>query len=340
MKLTALDLKQHLLRDLKKMYVLSGDDRFLVQEAFSALQTKAFSLEYVDRIRLNVEVDADLEAAYQAAYTPPLLRQKRFLELHFTGKLTKSCHQFLQNYALQPSPHTLLVVSLGKLHAKTEQTAWFKALEKSCVIVTLWPLPARLLPGWIVQRAKAMQLQMTTDAADLLAHYVEGNLQAAAQEIEKLSLCGSSHLNREHIEYFVSDQGSFTAFDLFDQILQGNGQQILRILQHLKSEGSEPLMILGALTYELRNLAKLTKAHQKGLAPAALFTQFRVKTTRQTALKEFLKKHKEEHILSLLLKAADLDRIAKGATPGNAWLALEDLSLSAAGLTPFPQLKI
>ena len=54
--------------------------------------------------------------------------------------------------------------------------------------VQIWPVDANQLPQWIRQRLSQAGLAATHDAVELIAARVEGNLLAAAQEIEKLKL--------------------------------------------------------------------------------------------------------------------------------------------------------
>jgi len=331
MKLTPQQLEQHLKQQLAKVYLICGDEPFLVQEALQQIRQKAVDNDYQDRLRLDLESETDLDNCYSSAYTPPLLGQKRLLELHWKIKLGKTGQEFLNNYAAQPSPYCVLLVRLGKLDSKTEQTQWFKALEKNAFIISIWPLPAYQLPAWIVQRAKSQSFNIQSDAAQLLAHYVEGNLQAAAQEITKLSLLDIPSIDRQTLEAMIVDQACFNAFDLVEQALAGKGAQVLRILQYLQKEGSEPLQVLGAFTYELRNIAKIAKELKQGGNLNSLFSQYRIRLNKQGPIRDFLKRSADQDLHHLFLRAGEIDRIVKGALSGQVWTALQDLSLAVAG---------
>lgn len=330
MKINSVLLEKQAKQKLERLYLLAGEDPFLLQESQELLRLRAQEAGFVERIRLDIDADADLTEAYNHAYTPPLFNQKRLLELHWKAKLNKAGQDFLIAYSEAPSKHAVLVARIGKLDSRSEQTAWFKKLEKAATYVTHWPPNRSDLAGWLIQRAKSKGLQLTPEAAQLLAHAVEGNLQAASQELEKLSLLGESCLGRQTVETYVADQGCFSAFDLVDQALLGNAPQVLRILRYLQQEGSEPLMILGALMHELRTLTKLAKELKKGLPMSALFNQFHVRISRQNPVSAFLKRNTHENCYNFIVKAAEVDRILKGALPGNNWEALQIFSLSLA----------
>lgn len=335
MKLTVPQLSTHLSKTLSPVYLLCGDEPFLVQEALAALRQKANTAGFNDRLRLDLENDADVSNLYHYAYTPSLLSGKRLIELHWKGgKLSKAGQKFLQEYAQQPSPHNLVVSCLGKLDSKTEQTQWFKTLEKNIIVISIWPLPPNQWPVWLQERARAHQFQLTPEAAQKLAYLTEGNLAAAAQEIEKLSLLNRVSIDANTVSDFVEDQGCFHAFDLVDQAVAGNAKEVLRILRHLQKEGAEPLMILGAITFELRTLVKLAKELNKGLSLNNLFAQYRIRLNKQAGIRTFFKRGSQTHLFELFHKAAELDRLAKGALQGDIWLAFEQLSLELAGVVP------
>jgi len=88
----------------------------------------------------------------------------------------------------QPSPDTLVLIITAKLDGRTQSSRWVSAVEKSGVLVQVWPIDLPRLPAWIRERLGRHKLQADPAAAALLAERVEGNLLAAHQEIEKLAL--------------------------------------------------------------------------------------------------------------------------------------------------------
>lgn len=210
------------------------------------------------------------------------------------------------------------------MDSKTEQTKWFQLLEKSSVFIPIWPITSQQLPQWIMQRAKQLGLNITKDAADLLSNHVEGHLLAAAQEIEKLSLLGITHtIDRELIATTVTDNARFTIFDLVDQMINGHHERALRILKNLAEEDTEPTLVVWAITRELRMLADIANKQKLGATLSSLFNQHRVFEKRQPAIRAFLKKHSHTDCLALLMATANIDRMIKGAAPGNVWDEIE-----------------
>ena len=330
MKLTLQQLPQHFGKKLEAIYIVSGDDPLLVQETLDLIREAAHSMGFSERIRINTESSTEWGGSlYTHAQSLSLFSSKRILELDLTQiKLNAASSKILQEYATQPSDDTLLLIRANKLDSKTEQSNWYKALDKVGVIIPIWPITFDQLPAWISQRAKRMNLNITKDAAELLAILVEGNLLAAAQELEKLRLLKTTQtIDVAVIEEAVIDHAHFDIFSLVDSALAGNTKRCLRILQNLEAEDTEPTLVLWALTREVRTMAEIAKLVSQGISLGSLFSKFRIWEKRQANVRAFLQRHKQESCWKFLVDAAQIDRMIKGAESGKVWDSLRLLFL-------------
>lgn len=322
MKLALQQLPQHVSKKLEAIYIVSGDDPLLVQETLDLIRAAAQSAGFSERIRINTDSASEWAGSlYTHAQSLSLFSSKRILELDLTQiKLNAVSSKILQEYAARPSSDTLLLIRANKLDSKTEQSNWYKALDKVGVIIPVWPITLDQLPSWISQRAKKMDLNMTKDAAELLAILVEGNLLAAAQELEKLRLLKTIQtIDVAVIEETVMDHAHFDIFSLVDSALAGNTKRCLRILQNLEAEDTEPTLILWALTREVRTMAEMAKQVSLGISLGSLFPKFRIWEKRQASVRAFLQRHRQESCWAFLIEAAEVDRMIKGAESGNVW---------------------
>ncbi len=190
MKLTYFQLEQHLGKAaLSAVYIVSGEELLLKQDAVNLIRKAAKQAGYNERVRLAPEAGFDWEQLYTQLYSTGLFAEKRVFELDFRDSPpNKTAGKILEEYARQPSSDNVVLIDIGKIDDKISRSAWYKALEKIGAVITIWPLPREQLPQWIINRAKKYKLQFNMDAANLLAEYIEGNLIAAAQAIEKIYL--------------------------------------------------------------------------------------------------------------------------------------------------------
>ena len=326
MKLTYFQLEPHLAsKSLSAIYIISGDELLLKQDAIQLIRRSAKQAGFTERTRINPDTDFDWEQLYPLLHSPSLMGDKHIIELDFRDHLpNKAANVILEDYAKTPSADHLLIIDCAKVDDKIARSGWFKALEKSGTHLAIWPIPHEQLPKWIIQRAKKYKLTITLEAAHLLADYVEGNLIAAAQAIEKIYLLKpEGQIEAALVRSVLTDESRYTVFDFIDALTAGECSRALTILTNLQLEGTEPIFVLWAITRELRLLAEIGKKTQQGSSLDALFQQHRIFARRQNAIKRCLTKFNYQDFWRLLEQTASLDKIIKGAQPGNIWNAMQ-----------------
>ena len=92
---------------------------------------------------------------------------------------------------------------------------WFQAIDKVGCVIQVWPLAGQDFLRWIQERLQTKGILPEPGAVKLLADRVEGNLLAAAQEIEKLYvLYGAGKLSTQQILDAVADSSRYDVFKL------------------------------------------------------------------------------------------------------------------------------
>lgn len=334
MRLRFDQLASHLQQGLKPLYVLSGDEPLQLMEAADAIRARAREQGFGEREVLHVEAGFDWNSLAAASGSLSLFAEQRLLELRLpSGKPGKEGGAALTEYAANPPPDTVLLILSGKIDSASQKSKWFKALEAAGVILQVWPVEPAALPGWVMGRMRSRGLEPTAEAAQLLAERVEGNLLAAAQEVEKLRLLyGSGTIDVAQVEEGVADSARYDIFELVDTALLGEAARTARVIEGLRAEGVEPILVLWALLREIRALAQMAEALAQGQSIESVLGQHRVWDKRKGAVRAGLKRHNEKRWLLLLRRAGRIDRMIKGAEPGNQWDELLQLALLMAGV--------
>ena len=190
----------------------------------------------------------------------------------------------------------------------------------------MWPIEGDRLISWIDKRLASRGLLADQSGLRILASRVEGNLLAAAQEIEKLSILhGKKNLSDADILRSVADSSRFDVFDLTDSLLQGHAIRSFRILSTLKGEGIASPVLIWAIARDLRILHELSQSEDSRNGQNTIFAKHRIWDTRKSLLERALKRLDSQAIRKALTQAAKVDRIAKGQCPGDEWQALWNL---------------
>ena len=321
--------------DPAPVYFISGDEPLQLSECCDLLRRQLRDQGFEERLVLDVDSGFDWSSLGASVANLSLFSSRRLIELRLgQAKPGRKGASALRAYCDNLSANDVLLISAAKLDKQAQQTQWFKALDKVGVIIQVWPLEPVQLPAWIVRRLAAREVRISTDAAALIAERVEGNLLAAAQELEILQLLlDSNEIEVQHVIAAVADSSRFDVFQLVDTALAGDQQRTLRILTSLRHEGMEPILVNWALSRELRTLAHMARRLDSGQPLAEVLKEYRVWRQRVAMVKQALTRHSSAGLRRLLLLAGKIEQIVKGATIGNAWDELAWLSLRLARAT-------
>ncbi|AHG42850.1 DNA polymerase III subunit delta [Pseudomonas syringae CC1557] len=337
MKLAPAQLGKHLQGTLAPVYVVSGDDPLLCQEAADAIRTAARQQGFDERQVFSADASFDWGTLLQAGASMSLFAERRLLELRLpSGKPGDKGAAALMEYCARPAEDTLLLISLPKLDGSAQKTKWGKALIDGAQtqFVQIWPVDIGQLPQWIRQRLSQAGLAATQDAVELIAARVEGNLLAAAQEIEKLKLMAEEgQITVETVQAAVADSARFDVFGLTDAVLNGEAAHALRMLEGLRGEGVETPVILWALTRELRALANMSQQFSQGVPLDKIFSSARppIWDKRKPLMSKALQRHSAKRWSQLLMDAQRIDAQIKGQAAGSPWSSLSRLALLMTG---------
>lgn len=337
MKLPATQLTSHLQGDLKPVYIVTGDEPLLCQEAADSIRQACRQRGHNERQIFNVETGFDWGLLLQAGASLSLFAEKRLIELRMpSAKPGDKGTAALLEYLARPAEDSVLLLTLPRLDGSVQKSKWCKALIDSphSVFIQIWPIDNTQLPNWIRQRLSQAGLSATPEVIDMLAARVEGNLLAAAQEIEKLKLLvDTAQLDAETVQTVVADSARFDIFGLTDTTLNGEAVHALRMLQGLRGEGVETTVILWALARELRQLAEIAQQLGRGIPRDRAMANARppIWEKRRPLFSRALQRHPVSFWGQMLMLAQRADAQIKGQSAGDPWNTLAQLIAAIAG---------
>ena len=342
MRLRPEQLEARLQKGVAPIFFVFGDALLLVQEAAAAIRTAARTQGYEERECLTVEAGFDWNSLLQAGASLSLFGTRRLLELRLYGaKPGDAGGKALRAYAQRPPEDTILLIIADKLDKNAQQSRWFAALDAAGMVVQIRAVEGRQLPVWIERRMRQKGLRPSAEAVAFLAERVEGNLLAAAQEIDKLYLLfGAAQVDINMLLAVVADSARFSIYDLVDAALAAKLERVVRIVYGLRAEGVEAVLASWALHREISLLAQLGFAIDKGLNVDAALNRYKVWETRKPLLRQALGRLPVAVCYRLLRDCARLDRIVKGVEQGDPWEELLNLSLRLAGADLLPVLEV
>lgn len=332
MQLSCEALPRHLSSGLKPLYVVHGDALLLVIEAADAIRAAARNAGYAERDTLIAEQHFKWEELKNCAQSLSLFASRKVVDLRIpSGKPGTEGGQALQNYVSQMSDDVLTLITLPKLDWTAQKSQWFSALERYGVMICADDIPRAQLPDWLSGRLQRQSQSTDRATLDFLADRCEGNLLAAYQEIQKLGLLyPPGALSFEQVKEAVMDVARYDIFKLAEALLSGDTARYAHILDGLRAEGTATVLILWAISEEIRTLGKLLNATRRDGNLRDAMRELRVRRDKQSLIENAARRLKAPHIERALQHAAKLDKIIKGLKTGDVWDELLQLGLRFA----------
>ena len=322
MKINSKGLKSLVQKELKQIYLIFADESVQISALTDQILLEAKQSNFDDKSTHVITKDIDWSFLDSNNENLDLFSSKKIIELKLLGSGPgNSGSKALKEYSSQPNPNKLLIVSAEGLDKKSQSSAWANALEENGVMIIEKPIPLNAMPNWIQNQAKNYNLVINEEAAKLLAEKNEGNLLAATQEILKLSLLyPDMEIGLEEMKTSISNASKYGIFDLSNAFVEGNKDRTFKIIESLRSEGTQPTLILWALTKEINNLYKVMEDNStKNIWGPRHYLDTLTKRVTQ------LNKNK---IKNSLLEIAEIDSSIKGLSSKNPWQAIRDLAIS------------
>jgi DNA polymerase-3 subunit delta len=207
------------------------------------------------------------------------------------------------------------------------------------------------LPQWIAQRLSVQGQRVAAGeegqrTLQFFADRVEGNLLAAHQEIQKLSLLfpadglSGGVLSFEQVESAVTNVARYDVFKLSEAVLGGHALRVQRMLDGLQAEGEAEVLVHYTLSEDIRALKRVKDAMGQGRPLPMALREQRVWGAKERLFERVLPRLSEPAIAQLLQSAHLVDGIVKGLKqpdwPTSGWQALHRLALQLCSLCAAP----
>ncbi|GHA11708.1 DNA polymerase III subunit delta [Arenicella chitinivorans] len=321
---------------LPAMLLLNGNEALLIEEALDQAREVLKSLGFSERIKYQAEAGFDWAQITGAGQAMSLFAERRIIELRVPKSLGTAGTKALSEFCELPTSDDILIVQMPALDKRQRNAKWFKAVESKGWVVDGPEISAQQFPMWLKKRLQSRSLRVENGVIELMSAQLEGNVMAAAQEVDKLQvLAPDGAVTIKLVNDSLADQAQFDVYALADASLAGDLTRVMRIKQRLQSEGVEPVIVVWALVRDIRLLCALAAGIAGGQQRAMLFKQHRVWRNREAIVNAALQRLNANQCYELLERAAHLDQTVKGqryVDIGDTWFQIETLCAGLCGM--------
>lgn len=322
-------LKDYLSRSSISVLLISGDEPYQHMLAADMFRDHTKELGFTERKIITVEAGFNWSELEFAKNNMSLFNERILIDLRIpTGKPGSNGSKAIVNFINNLHKDVLLLVQAPRLDRNAINSAWVKAIDKAGVVLRVWSLNELETKRWIKRKLDSNGFSVTHEIVEFIAQQVEGNLLAAMQEIEKISLVSETKkLDIQAINTALTNSSHYSLNELMDAVKREDFSRLVRILRRLKKEDIAPPLLLWGLTAQIRKLIDANNTqpsirspgHQDKLTQLSLIHQQHIGAC-----------HNKRGIRSseLLKQCAWTDRVIKGRANGNPWHELLQLSIA------------
>lgn len=329
-------LAQQLPKGLSPFYLLTGTDQLLLNESKDQIVLEARNQGFDEKTEITVGNDTKWDEIFEMAQSMGLFFNRQIIILNLPENLTAAIAKQLDTLCQLSHSDLLLILCLPKFQKAVEKQAWFTKIEPQLVQINCQTPEISKLPNWLSNRAKSMALQIEPEAAQLLCYSYEGNLLALKQILQLLQLrFTDSKISLARAKEVVEVSAQFTPFQWIDSLLEGKISRAVRILQHLRNEEVQPVILLRIIQKELFILLEITRSPQAAMPNQPLYTgnlrtefdRLKIWQNRRNFYIQACQRLTYQKLYKLIQALAQLEKEVKQEFSDNIWVELERFSL-------------
>ena len=334
-----------LTKNPSSIYLLSSSEPLLVRDWLDQARQALRQNGFEDIQTVTTEAGFNWNSLLEEAGMLSLFASRKCRVVINSGKPGQQGSKAIQAICDQTPEDMVFIFVVPVLDRPIKNSSWFKRIQQVGEVSELKTPGNHQLVDWIIQRAGQKSLSIDNQSANFLAERTEGNLLAADQELDKLSLrfCDQNTLSFDEIEQSVAQSARYNHFVLVDACLGGKVKRAIKILDSLKEEGYVTVQLRWSLQSVLEQLMSLRQAQIAGRMGPKVWQELRIWSSKQRLFESALKRLKAEQIERLIQSCATLDRINKGQQhddfPDRDWLLMKSIVCSFCGLKSIPELE-
>ena len=245
------------------VYVLTGDEEFLKRQVAQTLRHWILG----DSEEFGYSAYPGDKAVWSTIndelHTLPFLGGHRLVVVEAADPFVTKFRTSLEKYVAAPSSSGVLVLWVNTWPANTRLA---KLIDNNGTLVCKAPAASRL-PEWCVRWCQGQHgKQLSAPAAQLLVELIGPEMGLLAQEIAKLaSYVGeAARIDAPDVDKLVGNSRTQEVWTIFDAISEGKVGLALSVLDRLFDQGEAPQRILGALSSQIRLLARAGRLYLPG----------------------------------------------------------------------------
>lgn len=345
--LTREDLRHSLRkREFSPVYVLFGPESYLRDLAVKTICDLSFTAgearDFNETV-FSLNVEGNLRGALAAAEQLPMMASRRLIlvtdvrvsSTTSRDNLREDDEAALDAFLKRPVESSIVIFVAEEFDKRRKMA---KLLTDHATAVEFTDLKDAELAKWARDKIRDAGSEIDERGLRELVTLVGPDVRRLTVEIEKLSTAAlpDKKISTELIEALVANSREVSNFDLTDHLFAGRKSEALRTLNKILDDGSEPLALLGLISYNVRRLLMAKEAMEQGMDRGDVARIAKLRYSDQEPFLAIARRTDDKKLSRAIRRLAETDVAIKtsigGGGPQGARMQIEMLVAELAGL--------
>lgn len=273
--LTRIDLREHLKRkELRPVYILFGQESYL--RGLAAKTIGEFAFPIPDLRGFNEHLmsfrDSTIQDVISAAEQLPLGAERRVViatELfictnRLKASLRDNSEEVLYQYLKNPCETSVVVFVAEEFDKRLKAAKYF---AEHAFAVEFSPMNFVESVKWVRDCMRKESVDANDETVKEIVNLAGESAGKLKLEVQKLATAALPEkvITLDEVQRLVKHSRILSNFDLTDHLVAGRREAALAAMRKILDDGAEPLMLLGLLSYNFRQLFGVQQLISKGL---------------------------------------------------------------------------
>ncbi len=277
MAITEAELKTALANGLQPVYVLYGEESYLIEQYTRLIAKRALG-DMDDAFHLH-RFDGSSTTPAQLAETTELLPMMADYTCVLVRDMDLAVHEDALIPLIEQLPDSCVLVFWQMTVSPDRRKGWSRVFDTvaktGCVVNFTRKTPADVVK-LLVSGAKRRGCTLAAADAKRLLEQAGNDLNLLLCELDKLAaIANGGTITREHIVQLGTKNLEARVFDLSKTLLAGREGQALALLQRLFEQREEPVSILAVLSTAFADIYRVKVAIAAGESATSLGNDFK-----------------------------------------------------------------
>ncbi len=333
-------------REFSPIYILFGPETYLRDLAVKTICDLSFTAgearDFNETV-FTLNVDGNLGSALAAAEQLPMMASRRVIivtDVRISSTVARDTlredDEAMLDAFLKRPVDSSVVIFVAEEFDKRRKIA--KLLTDNATAVEFTELKDAELAKWARDKIKDANSEINERELRHLVALVGPDVRRLTVEIEKLSTAAlpDRMISTDLIESLVANSREVSNFDLTDHLFAGRKSEALKTLKKILDDGSEPLALLGLISYNVRRLLMAKEAMALGIDRGEVARIAKLRYSDQKPFLEMARRTDGNKLTRSIRRLAEVDLAIKtsigGGGPPGARMQIEMLVAELASV--------